>query len=62
MNTSAVKTLAPARTVGEDPQIDLPAWADWLQKALDPDWRSGGWDPERLLFTGDPDNPWTAVT
>ncbi|WP_406279312.1 tyrosine-type recombinase/integrase [Nocardia sp. NBC_00881] len=54
--------LSAARAARDGPQIDLTAWADWLHKALDPAWRPGEWDPQRLLFAGDPDNPWTAVT
>ncbi|MFZ3491764.1 tyrosine-type recombinase/integrase [Streptomyces sp. 5.8] len=35
----------------------LPGWTHWLRNAVDPTWRPGEWDRDRLLFTADPDNP-----
>ncbi|WP_280426308.1 tyrosine-type recombinase/integrase [Nocardia carnea] len=60
MNASAVRTLAPA--VSPASHIDLSAWRCWLQERIDPGWRTGEWDSARLLFTGDPDNPWTFLS
>ncbi|WP_175409048.1 tyrosine-type recombinase/integrase [Streptomyces sp. TRM64462] len=39
----------------------LEGWRSWLRDALVPDWRPGEWDPELMLFTGDPDNPRTTL-
>lgn len=39
--------------------VDLIAWRQWLEDAIDRDWRPSEWDAEALLFTGDPDNPRT---
>jgi integrase len=36
-------------------------WVAWLRERLDPQWRSGEWDQDRLLFTGDPARPGTVV-
>ncbi|WP_197686175.1 tyrosine-type recombinase/integrase [Actinoplanes derwentensis] len=33
----------------------------WLRTAVDPGWRGSEWDAEHWLFTGDTDNPGTAV-
>src|SRR6185437_15765589 len=40
---------------------DLSAWVGWPNPAIDPDWRPEEWDPENWLFTGDLDNPRTAM-
>ena len=34
---------------------------DFLTARLDPSWRPGEWNPETLIFTGDPHNPRTFV-
>ncbi|MET7717820.1 site-specific integrase [Streptomyces sp. NPDC005407] len=39
--------------------IDLEAWRAWLGTAVEASWRSGEWDGQALLFTGDVDNPRT---
>ena len=41
--------------------LDLDAWGAYLAAGLAPEgvWRPGELDPERWLFTGDPDNPMT---
>ncbi|MFE0771855.1 tyrosine-type recombinase/integrase [Streptomyces sp. NPDC058861] len=39
----------------------LDGWQNWLREAVLPDWRPGEWDPERMLFTGDPDDPRTIL-
>ncbi|MGW3926490.1 tyrosine-type recombinase/integrase [Streptomyces microflavus] len=36
-------------------------WKAWLRDALVADWRPGEWDPELMLFTGDPGNPETGL-
>ncbi|XKH52084.1 site-specific integrase [Citricoccus nitrophenolicus] len=37
-------------------------WAEYLDAALVPDWRSTEWDADRSLFTGDPRNPATSIS
>ncbi|PND54145.1 hypothetical protein CRM90_29665 [Mycobacterium sp. ENV421] len=36
-------------------------WLDWLKGRIDGKWKPGQWNPELWLFTGDPDDPGTAV-
>lgn len=57
---AAVIALTPT-TAPSNGTIDLAAWSVWLDDQLAPDWRPGEWDAERLLFSGNPDNPRTAV-
>jgi integrase len=47
---------SPAVSSGE-----LAEWTAWLEEHIDPDWRPGEWDSGTRLFTGDVDNPRTAV-
>ncbi len=46
------------------PHLDHEAWVAFLQARLFPagEWRPGEFDPERWLFSGDPDNPMTTST
>jgi integrase len=39
----------------------LRDWRDWLQQALEPDWRPSEWQPDLDLFNGRIDNPTTRV-
>jgi hypothetical protein len=39
----------------------IAGWLGWLRERLDPQWRTGEWDQDRLLFTGDPASPATVV-
>jgi hypothetical protein len=36
-------------------------WRAFLAQRLEPTWRAGEWNPDTLIFTGDPDNPKTFV-
>jgi hypothetical protein len=36
-------------------------WRAFLAQRLEPTWRPGEWDPDTLIFTGDPENPRTFV-
>ena len=36
-------------------------WLSWLGERLDPAWRPGEWQADRLLFEGDPANDWTLI-
>ena len=38
---------------GCEESLDEHGWLAWLRARLDPGWRAGEWDGERLLFTGD---------
>ena len=60
-SSAAVRALTPRAKPSNGATIDLAAWSAWLDDQLDPDWRPGEWDAERLLFNGNPDNPRTAV-
>lgn len=55
-----VTALASA-LVTDVQRVDVSAWTAWLRHQLDPGWRAGEWDGERLLFTGDLHHPRTAV-
>ena len=46
------------------PRLDHEAWVAFLGSRLlsEGEWRPGEFDPERWLFTGDPDNPMTTST
>lgn len=57
-------TLANAVLPIARPKVEqslLPGWTAWLREAIDTNWRPGEWDPDLLLFTGNPDNPSTAI-
>jgi integrase len=41
--------------------FDRPGWLAWLVENTAPGWRPQEWDGEHWLFTGDPDNPATAI-
>lgn len=59
MNTPVIKaTPTDARTY----RLDHGAWVAYLREQIAPAWRPGEFDPERWLFTGDPDNPATTST
>ncbi|WP_331752436.1 site-specific integrase [Streptomyces sp. NBC_00829] len=55
MTLALIRDDTPALPGG----VDLAAWTRWLQDAVVPEWRPGEWDPQALLFTGDPNNPRT---
>jgi hypothetical protein len=55
MTLALIRDDTPALPGG----VDLASWSRWLQDAVVPDWRPGEWDPQALLFTGDPNNPRT---
>ncbi|MGH2600824.1 MAG: hypothetical protein ACRDJ9_15745, partial [Dehalococcoidia bacterium] len=58
MNTPTAALDAPRRL---SPRLDHDAWMNHLRDGLvlDGEWRPSEFDPERWLFTGDPDNPMT---
>jgi integrase len=59
MSTPAV-AFTPA---GQLPyRLDHDAWVRYLRDHLTAEWRSGEFDPQRWLFTGDPGNPMTTST
>ncbi|MCF3167072.1 MULTISPECIES: tyrosine-type recombinase/integrase [Streptomyces] len=43
------------------PSKVLTEWTAWLHEHIDPGWRPHEWDVEARLFSGDVDNPGTAV-
>lgn len=43
-------------------RLDHDAWVRHLRDHLTAEWRHGEFDPQRWLFTGDPDNPMTTST
>jgi integrase len=45
----------------DEARFPLKAWAGWLERQIDPNWRADEWDSGTLLFTGDPDNQNTGV-
>lgn len=62
MNTATARTSEaghPFTGPGTAPLTD--AWKAWLDERINPAWRPGEWDQDRLLFTGDPDNPRTSL-
>lgn len=60
---AAVLPLAPRPQPDAQPDTgrELAAWAAWLAEAVDPGWRPGEWEHEKLLFTGDFDHPRTTA-
>ena len=53
---------APVRAIGHAEVGDAKqSWRDFLTARLDPSWRPGEWNPQTLIFTGDPHNPRTFV-
>ena len=53
-------TASRLRVVRED--TDVTHWRAWLRDNTPEPWRSGEWDPETLVFSGDEHNPLTFVT
>ncbi|KUL69412.1 MULTISPECIES: tyrosine-type recombinase/integrase [unclassified Streptomyces] len=45
---------------GAAPKV-LAEWTRWLRERVDPAWRPAEWDGDAHLFSGDVDNPGTAV-
>jgi len=60
VNTAAVPMDAGA-TAAQQHRKSV-TWQDWLEQQIVHDWRPGEWDPQSLVFTGDYDNPHTAVS
>lgn len=58
---SGPAALAAAAPDGRPGSQMLDDWLGWLGERIDPRWRAGEWDQDRLLFTGDPANPATAL-
>lgn len=58
---SSAATLLAAGPDGRGDGRLLAGWLGWLRERLDPQWRAGEWDQDRLLFTGDPASPATIV-
>lgn len=52
---------AATSILARDADGDTAGWREFLTTRLDSYWRSGEWDPETLIFTGDPHNPKTFV-
>jgi integrase len=54
---------AAVRVVVDDPAVADAGdgWQAFLAQRLEPTWRAGEWNPDTLIFTGDPDNPKTFV-
>ena len=55
--TAPVRAIVGHADLGESEQW----WRDFLTVRLDPSWRPGEWNPQTLIFTGDPHNPRTFV-
>ena len=55
--TAIVRTLGGHADAGDAEDL----WRDFLTARLDPRWRTGEWNPDTLIFTGDPHNPKTFV-
>ncbi len=51
MSRRALQVAAAIDARGE--RLGERGWLQWLRAGLDPAWRAGEWDGERLLFTGD---------
>lgn len=58
MTTPALTTLPDSLPY----RLDHDAWRRYLREDIDPEWRPDEFDPQRWLFTGDPDNPRTTST
>jgi integrase len=52
---------AAAPTGAREERRGEHGWLEWLRARLDPAWRAGEWDGERLLFTGELRSPRTAA-
>ncbi len=59
MTGRTLRVVPDADTRGE--QHGDEGWGEWLRARLDPAWRTGEWDGEALLFTGDLDSARTAA-
>jgi integrase len=58
---SSLAALPAAGPGGHGDGQLLDDWLCWLRERIDPRWRAGEWDQDRLLFTGNPANPATVV-
>jgi len=58
----SVSVLRALPGVGSAQSCGVEAgWLGWLAAHVEPGWRRGEWDPALWLFSGDADNPRTAV-
>lgn len=59
MSEPVLRATAMASPVRSIP--DSGAWQQWLADQIDSGWRPEEWNADLWLFTGDPDNPRTAL-